>query len=756
MKSLSSWKRGVEQTFACWRAVPALLLVLAAAPLASAQGVEATVRGMVTDPSGNGVARALVTVTEAGADAAAGEAQTALTNGDGEFAVGPLAAGSYALLVEGPGFLPHQESFDLGRQQELRLDIGLEYQTFSESVAVESEPGNFVLGEEEIDNLQAADMSQLLANESMVAVGGALPVAQKIYVRGFEDVLLNVTVDGAQQAGELYHHQGRVQIEPEFLKSIELEAGAGPATSGAGALTGALRLTTKDAFDLLEPGRSFGGRVKGTAGLNGEDSFTGSISAYGRLSENLGLVVSALQRDASDYEDGNGDLVESSAAEQQRAHAKLSGVYSDHSFSLSFEDLRDRGTYYERPNLSNFTGAFVLSDHEMNRRTATYNHLYDPAGDAVRVQGTLYWTRADFNNHRNTTGALYGKGEFTSIGLDLRNTSLFGDHSTTYGVEYRSDEASGTQQATPPPFWGSSEQSASVLGVFAQDRWEVSDRVFVSAGLRFDSYEHSTDEGVGAGVSNDSDGFSPNLSVEWQPVQGLTLRAAYARAFRGITIREAFFSALYIHRGDLEPERADNLELGFSYERGGGFVRGTVFRQDFENYINAVFDGGTAWGYWENVGDAEAEGYELEVGRRWRHLSLSAGVWETDNTINDRPLTDADLGLGTNIGRTWTASLDYQVPESTLWFGLRTRLVEDEPNTITEVAPDKEGYFVADLHSAWQPLEQRPLTLHASVTNLFDEFYFDQATYGFSPRSGDLIGFPSKGREVVLSVAYKF
>ncbi|MDA8020990.1 MAG: TonB-dependent receptor, partial [Thermoanaerobaculia bacterium] len=636
------------------------------------------------------------------------------------------------------------------------LEIQLELHAFSGSVSVESEPGNFALDAEEIELVQAADMSQLLSNESMVAVGGGPSVAQKIYVRGFEDVLLNVVVDGAQQAGELYHHQGRVQIEPEFLKSIELEAGAGPATSGAGALTGALRLTTKNAFDLLGTGRDFGGRLKVSAGLEGGDSTAASISAFGRLTDNVGLVVSGLRRDASDYEDGNGDLVEPTAADHTRGYAKLSGAFSEHSFDLAYEDLHDTGTYFERPNLTNFTGQFVLSDHEMNRRTATYNHRFDPTSDAIDLRGTLYWTSSDYMNHRNTTGALYGEGEFSSVGLDLRNTSLLGEHALTYGVEYRSDDVRASQQATPPPFWGSSEQSASVLGVFAQDVWAISSRVVLSAGLRFDSYEHSTDSGVGAGESNDSDGFSPNLSIEWQPVDDLTLRAAYARAFRGITIREAFFSAIYTHRGDLDPEKADNLELGFAFERAGGFVRGTLFRQTFENYINAVFNGVTAWGYWENVGDAEAEGYELEIGKTWTHVSASLGVWDSENELNDRPLTDSDLGLGTSIGRTWTARVDVSLPARGLDLGFRARLVEDEPNTIAEGAPDKDGYFVADLHSQWQPFDQHAFTIHASVTNLFDEFYFDQATFGFSDRANDLIGYPSKGRELLLGFGYGF
>ncbi len=137
-----------------------------------------------------------------------------------------------------------------------------------DTVVVEgqAEPGNFIIEREDIELTQPSDLADLLSNESGVAVGGGSPVSQKIYVRGFEDTMLNVTIDGAQEPAELYHHQSRVQIEPEFIESIELTAGAGAATNGPGALTGALRVRTRDAFDMLREGQKAGFLLKGGYG----------------------------------------------------------------------------------------------------------------------------------------------------------------------------------------------------------------------------------------------------------------------------------------------------------------------------------------------------------------------------------------------------------------------------------------------------------------------------------------------------------
>lgn len=620
----------------------------------------------------------------------------------------------------------------------------------------EREPGNFDIESGEIELTQASDLSDLLSNESGVAVGGGSTVAQKVYVRGFEDTLLNVTVDGAQQPAELYHHQTRVQIEPEFIKSIELDAGAGAATAGPGALTGALRVRTKDAFDMLRPNQTFGALLKAHAGFNGENNYKGVASLYGTLGNGLGLMATVVRQDGGDYDDGNGDRVSPTAYDHRRGQLKLTGLFDAHSFDLSAERLEDTGTYYERPHMTNFAGRFILSDHEMTRSTVSYNHRYNPDSELVDVQATLYHNTSDFQNHRNTTGALYGYGKQSSYGLDLRNTARWENLDLVYGVDYRRDQLDATQQATPPAYWGSTEQHASVAGVYVQASWRFAPAWLLSAGLRYDHYTLDVDSGIGAGARDSASKPSPNLALEWQVSEHFSLRGSYAQAFRGVTIREAFFSALYAHHGNLQGERGDNAELGFAWEKDGFHLRATAFRQDIKNYINAIYVGppSAEWGYWGNLGTAKVKGYELELGQTFERLSWGAGVWNSDNTFEGLPLTDADLGLGTVIGRTWTARLDW-TPAIGGHYGLRARHVEAARNTISTTAPDKPAYTVVDLLANWQLLDGR-LVLGLGVNNLFNDFYYDHGTYGYLAGSGKYIGFQASGREVVSSISYKF
>lgn len=622
-------------------------------------------------------------------------------------------------------------------------------------VTGEKEPGDLIVKAEDIERTVASSLEDIFANESSVAVGGGSATAQKIYVRGFEDVMLNVTVDGAQTPGDLYHHQGRVQLEPDFIKTIELDAGAGVATNGSGALTGALRVELKDAFDMLRPGQDVGAYVKGTGRFNGDDGYDGSAAVYGKLGKNVGLIAGVTYADRNNYADGRGNLVEATPYEHLRMFSKLNVEDGDHTASLTFEKVEDDAITYERPNLVNYAGRFILSDQEMNRLTLAGNYRYNPVSDAVDTRLTVFYNTTDFRVQRQTADMIYNEGTLSSMGMDLRNTSKFGDLSLTYGVDYRIDDLESAQNATPPTAWGSTRQSTDVFGAYLQANFQPFDPLTLTAGVRYDNSSFHGNGGVSNGVGISNSGFSPNVGATLEIIDGLELRAQYAQAFRGVQIREAFFSALYVHDGNLESEKADNLELGVSFERDGFFARGTWYQQHIDNFIDVEYTGTPVWGYWRNIGDAKVEGYEVEAGYANQNLFLSAGMWNADNTLNGEPLMDSNLGLGTSIGRTWLAKAEYKAMGDKLNLGAQLRHVESEPNLIATDAPDKEAYTTVKAYASYRLAD--PLTVSLVVNNLFDEFYYDHATYTWIGGAvNDYAGYPAMGREVVVSLRAQF
>ncbi|WP_232312878.1 TonB-dependent receptor plug domain-containing protein [Enterovibrio coralii] len=201
----------------------------------------------------------------------------------------------------------------------------------------------------QLEERQANDLNDIFRTDPEVAVGGGSGVSQKIYVRGLENTLLNVSIDGAVQSGNIYHHQGSLSIEPDILQQVEVIAGAGRATDGAGALGGAIRFETKDAEDMLMPGERFGGSVKAGYYSNTEGYKT-TVSGYGLITDNVSALATLSYSDLDDYEDGDGEKQDHTGAENKVGYLKVVGNITDsQKLSLSYDSREDEAYRYHRP-----------------------------------------------------------------------------------------------------------------------------------------------------------------------------------------------------------------------------------------------------------------------------------------------------------------------------------------------------------------------------------------------------------------------
>lgn len=81
-----------------------------------------------------------------------------------------------------------------------------------------------------------------------------------------------VTVDGAMNATAVYRgYQGianRSFVDPDFIGGVSIEKGPSTSPGGAGAIGGAVNMTTIKADDIVAPGQSIGIRVKAESGTN--------------------------------------------------------------------------------------------------------------------------------------------------------------------------------------------------------------------------------------------------------------------------------------------------------------------------------------------------------------------------------------------------------------------------------------------------------------------------------------------------------
>ncbi|MCG8522215.1 MAG: TonB-dependent receptor [Pseudomonadales bacterium] len=607
-----------------------------------------------------------------------------------------------------------------------------------------------VVDAETIERFQADDLEDVFAGQPDVSVGGSNSIAQKVYVRGFEDPLLNVSVDGATQAGALFHHSGRLSVEPELLKQVEVNAGAGRATDGAGALGGSIRFVTKDPADLLRPGESAGALVK-LGSFSNTDGYKASGTAFGRLSDNWSTLVSVSQSDHEPFKDGSGDRIAGSDARQQLGFAKLVGqLPADQTIKLSHEVRTDEGERPQRPQwvVSGFNRLYELDGR---RDTTTLNYGYAPAGNAlVDLEATVYHTESDIEqNVEDRWGRYFGFSR--NIGGDLRNTSRFGEHSLTYGVDYREDKVNAGYQEDKR----AEQQTGEVLGVYLQGDLWLTSRLLFSAGARYDDYRLKDNDDQ----RFSEDEVSPNANLAWEVVDGLTLKAGYAEAFRGPTTQDSFKLEGSENDPDLEGEKARNTEVGFDYRYETFRLSAEVYRSEIKD---AIADPLLPFreSIYKNIGDLESDGYLITAGYQWQALSAGLSFHSNDAEVDGQPLTVYEHNLlGNTMGDTWIADLAYRWDRN-LEFGWQGRFVEGIDNLDTSVGTiDKPGYGVHDLFLHWLPTGNEDLRLSLTIKNVGDKQYLAHASNADYQHIEDyegIVGMPEPGRDIRVGLAMRF
>lgn len=237
-------------------------------------------------------------------------------------------------------------------------------------------------------------------------------------------------------------------------------------------------------------------------------------------------------------------------------------------------------------------------------------------------------------------------------------------HSIVLGVDRQSTRSTETRTQVEallpftPPENISDRFRASVksTAIFAQDEIDVSSRLSVYLGLRWESIHTSTvGTGLEAAVSNRSNAISPIVQAAWK-IPGTKrdqLRLAMAHTYKPPTPSQLSMRRyLETNNSPTSPDRQGNASLvpetawgiDASYERflaGGGHLIATAYMRRISNVILPVTT--SSGGRWlvtpVNLGDARTHGIELEA--RGRGLSI-------------HPLFEAFEFRG-NLARNWSS-----------------------------------------------------------------------------------------------------
>jgi len=607
------------------------------------------------------------------------------------------------------------------------------------------EPG--IVTARTMERTAANDLEDMFAGQAEMAVGGGHSVAQKIYLRGIEDTLLNVTIDGAGQAAQAFHHTGRVQLEPELIKRVEVRPGTGDATAGPGALGGAVRFVTKDPEDLLRDGQRVGAMLKGSYFSN-SDGFKLHSSVYGRLTDDWSALAALTDQDFKDYEDGAGRRVATTGSEQQLGFFKLVGrLTPDHTVRLSYDRHEDEGERSQRPQWvpSSFNRAYPL---QSERTTWNLGYAWRPANPLIDLAFNLYQTDTDLEQNVIGRWGRY-QGSIASTGVDLRNTFHTERHQITVGLDHRKDRSTAGPATDPR----SEEENGKVSGLYVQDRITLTQALTLDVGARHDRYTLRDANGL----SLEHSGTSPNASLRYAVTPQFALLAGHSRALRGPKIRDAFKLDSITNDPNLRPERARTSEIGFEAGQGAWRLNGKVYDTTIRDAIADPIGNPARY---LNVGELRSRGALLQTTYDWRAVQLGASLHHNRATLNGERLNVYDHnGLGASIGNTLTTSVDWRI-NPRLDVGWAGRFVQGIDSLDTPVGRvRKPGYAVHDIYATWRPTGSERFTLNFVVANLFDKDYLDHASnedFQHIPGYEGIVGSREPGREFRLTATLRF
>ncbi|MGJ8546000.1 MAG: TonB-dependent receptor domain-containing protein [Sulfitobacter sp.] len=600
--------------------------------------------------------------------------------------------------------------------------------------------GNDQITESEIEERNAATIADVFAGESAITASGGAPIAQKVYVNGIEESLLSVTIDGARQNKSAFHHTGNVLLDPALLKSVEVSAGLAPADQGAGALAGSISYTTKDARDLLENGAPFGGIYTLSYGSNGQ-GLRNTLTVFGETG-GFEYLLSGTRATGDDYEDGAGSTIIGTEADLTDYIAKFAyTTQSGKRLSFSASQTTDSGlrasqSGFIRPDFAEVIGRETVLYPALSQRksyTLTYQDE-NPSGVIAP------YIQLSYNEQAMDIDSLYGVN--TSFSGVARNEFNLGNGTVNVGVDFFDESAEGFDNTVSPRSANGREELRNI-GLFAQARQDLSDRMSVSYGARYDWASFDAADGS----DFDDSGLSVNGSVDFLLSDNWTLNAGAASSWGGYELGEASlvnFRTPWNYDG-LTTSRANALRLGLRYENGPLAAKAALFHTDIED-INTVLPSSGARG---GLNDVTSRGFDGSLTYTGARGFGTLNYTYADVQVDDATAASTAYYLGRPVGHIFGLEAGYDVTDEWRIGGTAQIALKN-----TDTAVDLPGYETLNAYAEYTPRRMDNLKVRLDVFNLFDATYASRSSDGID--LDGVVPLTEPGRTVSLTASIKF
>jgi len=714
--------------------------------------------------------------------------QITQTDATGRYAFAEVARGTHRLEVRYYGQMLTRSEITIDGPETLTHDITLtENPVWSTGLVVTStrtgNPTETQLAETRLQRMRATVTGELLREINGVEAVRRGPVGLDPVVRGLRETEVGLYLDGTRMfpAGPGRMDSGLSHTDPSAIDRIQVVKGPYALSWGAGNMA-AIRAHTPN--PLLN-GEGIGGNLNGGATSNTEATYL-STSVEGRA-DRLGYWAHLVTRSAGDYEDGDGAEVPGDLTTRE-LRLKLAYRLDDNqtlSLAAGRQEQRDidypgrllNADFFDTDNLSltwqkRFSGSGPLRDLEAriydNRVDHGMGNWEKPTASPNPNRIPPFAIDVDVQTHAYVTGGriALGLAPVADVHLELGTDFYHVNRDATRTIS----RAENGAVLFADKMWPDAD--IDVLGAYAMVEtrssatWTATgtlrlDLVEADAGETSQFFADNTTGEIAASETNASGSvmLTRRLDDAWSLSFGLGSVARTADATERYSDRipstRAQTSAEFMGNPELDPERANQIDVILEGNRAGFQVTLSGFAREIDDYITLEptdlpkrlpMSPNTVYRYIN--GEARFHGAELSLAARspgpWQARFSAAYLHGDDETL-DEPV----LGIAPLNGRLELGYLIERLNQA-VWLDLHAADEQDRVAT-TRFETPTDGYATVDLTYSLEPFAN--LTLRMGVDNLTDEAWVNHLN-AKNPFTGQLIAEP--GRRYHLDIRFRF
>ncbi|MFN7940027.1 MAG: TonB-dependent receptor [Thermoanaerobaculia bacterium] len=504
-----------------------------------------------------------------------------------------------------------------------------------------------VVPAKEIERQMPQNAADLLRTQPGVDVNGVGPNQARPVIRGLRGLRVLFLEDGlrlnnARRQTDFGEITGIASVDD--AAAVEVVRGPASVLYGSDAVGGVLNLVTRP--PSFGDGRHHAAEVDGRYDQAG-DSWRGHLGLAGALGENWRFSLSAMRREASDYQAPSGDYgdihlddsvrVTDSGVKDDDLSALLAwNPRPDQQLVLRHHRYRaDRSGFgrVDPERIGDTSGVDVrilYPFQDFDRTTLSWDATLAGAAVADSVQTRLYHqdnTRALVNDIDINIGPIAPHFPDSEVHALTRNWSdletwglrseaikgLAAENMLTYGAEIYRDDSTNTDHGTTttsirfpfPPFEiqqvdtndrpNAPNAKNTSWGVFVQDEIPFARRFKATAGLRYQKVSTKADPTTGwdiSGLDFSDSKLVGSATLLYQATDYLNFLASWGSAFRSPNIIERLFNGptpegtgFQILNADLVSEDSKNIDLGMKYRRADAYFELVYFKNRISNAI---------------------------------------------------------------------------------------------------------------------------------------------------------------------------